>query len=291
MPKRVALVLSGGGAKGAFQVGAEKYAREVKGYRWSVISGVSIGALNGAYLAMENYDRLLEIWQTITTEKVFGRPRTWNIIGRIVRGKPSFFDAARFRPYFDEVDPGAMTVDLLVGAVSLVTGEYRLFRPGDPGFTRALLASAALPPLLPPVTVGAGVTDMIDGGARCAWPLGDVLETDPDEIVLLNCAAPASLPIETAPKAALLISQRAFEIAMHELYENDIRQFRRLNRLVEQAATAGVTLCDANGRPYRNIPLTVIEPDDRLGETVDFSQTNIRRSLDAGWEKAKKILG
>ena len=47
---KVALVLGGGGAKGAFQVAAEKYAREVKGYNWSVISGVSVGALNGTIL-------------------------------------------------------------------------------------------------------------------------------------------------------------------------------------------------------------------------------------------------
>ena len=49
MPK-VALVLSGGGAKGAFQLTAEKYAREVKGYHWDVIAGVSVGALNGSTL-------------------------------------------------------------------------------------------------------------------------------------------------------------------------------------------------------------------------------------------------
>ncbi len=291
MSKKIALVLSGGGAKGAFQVGAERYAREVKGYRWSVISGVSIGALNGAYLAMEQYDRLREVWQTITTEQVFGRPRTWNIIARIVRGLPSFFDTARFRTYFDEADPEAMTVDLLVGAVSLVTGEYLVFRPGDQGFKRALLASAALPPLLPPVAVRYGLPGMVDGGVRCAHPLGDVLATDPDEIVLINCGGPSTLAIDRAPRAALMISQRSLEIAMHEIFENDIRQFRRINRLVEHADAFGVALRDASGRPYRNIPLTVIGPDGRLGETVDFSQATIRRSIEAGWEQAKKVLG
>ena len=62
---KIALVLSGGGAKGAFQFMAEKYAREVKGYRWSIIAGVSVGALNGTMLAMEKYQRLEEIWRTI----------------------------------------------------------------------------------------------------------------------------------------------------------------------------------------------------------------------------------
>ena len=48
--KKIALILSGGGARGAFQVGAETYARDVKGYHWDIIAGVSVGALNGAML-------------------------------------------------------------------------------------------------------------------------------------------------------------------------------------------------------------------------------------------------
>ncbi len=71
MVKKTALVLSGGGAKGAFQVGAEKYAREVKGYHWDIIAGVSVGALNGSMLAMAKYDRLFEIWNTISSDKVY----------------------------------------------------------------------------------------------------------------------------------------------------------------------------------------------------------------------------
>ena len=62
MNKKVALVLSGGGAKGAFQFMAEKYAREVKGYRWDIIAGVSVGALNGTMLAMGKYKQLEDIW-------------------------------------------------------------------------------------------------------------------------------------------------------------------------------------------------------------------------------------
>ena len=58
MPGKTALILSGGGAKGAFECGAEKYAREVKGYNWDIIAGVSVGALNGGMLAMKKYDRL-----------------------------------------------------------------------------------------------------------------------------------------------------------------------------------------------------------------------------------------
>ena len=69
MTKKTALVISGGGAKGAFQMMAEKYAREQKGYRWDIIAGVSVGALNGMMLAMQKYARLEELWRNLTRKK------------------------------------------------------------------------------------------------------------------------------------------------------------------------------------------------------------------------------
>jgi NTE family protein len=68
---KVALVLSGGGAKGAFQAAAERYAREEKGYNWDIIAGVSVGALNGGMLAMKKYARVQELWETISNGKVY----------------------------------------------------------------------------------------------------------------------------------------------------------------------------------------------------------------------------
>ena len=69
-----ALVLSGGGSKGAFQVGVLKYLYEVRGFRPDIITGTSVGALNAAKLA-EGYgsdgysraglDGLVRLWQGI----------------------------------------------------------------------------------------------------------------------------------------------------------------------------------------------------------------------------------
>ena len=90
--KKVALVLSGGGAKGAFQFMAEKYAREVMGYRWDVIAGVSVGALNGVMLAMEKYQRLEDLWWNITRDQVFtGKLNLWSIL-KIAFGAQSIYN-------------------------------------------------------------------------------------------------------------------------------------------------------------------------------------------------------
>ena len=68
-----ALILSGGGALGAFQVGAERYARAVKGYRWDLIAGISVGALNGAMMAKGKYPELYKIWsEKMSNKLVYG---------------------------------------------------------------------------------------------------------------------------------------------------------------------------------------------------------------------------
>ena len=68
-PMKVGLVLSGGGAKGAYQVGMLKALHE-QGVRIDAISGASIGALNGAILAAspsiaEGVQRMETLWNTL----------------------------------------------------------------------------------------------------------------------------------------------------------------------------------------------------------------------------------
>jgi NTE family protein len=56
------LVLEGGGAKGAYQVGAVKALVEM-GYEFSAIAGTSIGAINGAFIVSGQLDFIYSIWE------------------------------------------------------------------------------------------------------------------------------------------------------------------------------------------------------------------------------------
>jgi NTE family protein len=65
LPPRTALVLSGGGARGAYEAGvvSQLYAQ---GEKFDVICGTSIGAINGAFIAQRpSADTLSAIWSTI----------------------------------------------------------------------------------------------------------------------------------------------------------------------------------------------------------------------------------
>ena len=70
--KKLALVLGGGGSKGAYRVGAYRALREL-GLSFSLVTGVSIGALNGAMIVQGDFDKASTLWESLDVEKVIGK--------------------------------------------------------------------------------------------------------------------------------------------------------------------------------------------------------------------------
>lgn len=74
----LAILLPGGGARGAYQVGFLRWvSRHVPEAHFPIVTGVSAGAINAAFLASHRgpqtaaVDRLVEIWSGLTAERVF----------------------------------------------------------------------------------------------------------------------------------------------------------------------------------------------------------------------------
>jgi NTE family protein len=291
--KKVALILSGGGAKGAFQCGAERYAREVKGYSWDIIAGVSVGALNGAMLAMGKYQRLFEVWNTISNDQVY--TGGFNLLGvlRLLFGAKSFYgNDPLWRLLQAEMEPEKITADLRIGAVSLVTGEYVQFTKDSPALKDAILASTIMPVIWSPLDVDDQHLAMVDGGVRNITPLGDVLALEPDELVVINCTPQQPARLDQPPANVLQIGLRSLDLMMNEIFVNDLRVFQRINALVRQAKDKGLELTHPRtGRAYRYIPCHIIDPDYDLGDTLDFSQETVQASLLAGVRRAREVLG
>ncbi len=295
MPK-VALVLSGGGAKGAFQFAAEKYAREVKGYKWDLIAGVSVGALNGVMLAMQKYARLAEIWKNISNGQVYtGKMNFWAIV-KLLFGSDSVYGNKPLKELIDrEVEPDLVATELRLGAVSLWTGEYKLFTSKDgefgPKLKEIVLASTIMPIIWKPLEITSSYREMVDGGLRNISPLGDVLDAAPDLVVVINCN-PAVPAVQERPfKNILDIGKRSLDIALNEIFVTDIREFLRVNKNVKEAAAHGCTLHNEAGKAFKYYECKIIQPEVPLGDTLDFSRESIQRSMEAGWGQAQKILG
>jgi len=101
-PRGLGLVLSGGGARGAYQVGVLQYlARQFPSAVPEILTGVSAGAINAAFIAarqepfVQKIDELAEMWSNLRIDEVFGvdahelmwRALRWG--GRLVSGGKS----------------------------------------------------------------------------------------------------------------------------------------------------------------------------------------------------------
>ena len=65
-----ALVLAGGGTRGSYQYGAVKALLELEEMDFDIITGTSIGALNGTLLVQRDYQAMADMWHTLSVDKI-----------------------------------------------------------------------------------------------------------------------------------------------------------------------------------------------------------------------------
>ena len=87
LSKEYGIVLDGGGARGAYQIGAWLALREA-GVKISAVAGTSVGALNGALICMDDPEKARKIWEEITFSKVMDVDDTW--MEKLFRGENKF---------------------------------------------------------------------------------------------------------------------------------------------------------------------------------------------------------
>jgi NTE family protein len=259
--------------------------REEGGYRWTRIFGISLGALNATLFAQ---GELLRLWQTIREEDVH-RTFSWpRVAWRVTVGGQLGYDNRPLRDLIREHGEGRpFLVPAHAGRVSLVTGLYDTVDSSEPGSFDAVWQSTTMPVIWEPV----GERAYVDGAIRNAAPLGDALDHEPSEIVVvLN--APKEIEPAGPPRHIVAAARRSLaEIAINEIFATDVRDFLRINALVCQAAEAGVTLRrPTDGSPYSFYPIRVVLPPEPLGHTLDFTPEVETRNLQAGIEAAREAL-
>jgi NTE family protein len=213
--ERVALVLQGGGALGAYQAGVYQAMHEV-GMEPDWVSGVSIGAINSAIIAGNPPGRRLSqlqaFWERITDRRIWpftpdgdvfrkARNATSNWL-TMVHGQPGFFsphitnpwlsapgaqsatsyyDSAPLRETLNELVDfsliNSQSIRFAVGAVNVLSGNFVYFDNATEQIgPEHIVASGALPPALPMVKIG---TDYFwDGGIVSNTPLQHLLDQD-----------------------------------------------------------------------------------------------------------------
>lgn len=177
-----AFVLSGGGARGALQVGMLRALLE-RGERPDIIVGTSIGAWNGVWLArdptLKGLMGLMQIWHKLTPARVllgrepYGNPNSRAIsamlmlsaIQHMTQGYASLYGDAGLHSLAAELLQDTafedLRVPLYVVAANLSRGGREVFSSGP--LQAPVLASSAIPGIFPPVHIGDSI--YVDGGA------------------------------------------------------------------------------------------------------------------------------
>src|SRR4051794_5879559 len=200
----VAFVLSGGASLGAVQVGMLRALAD-EGIRPDLLVGTSVGAVNGAFLAGRDFtrssvDELADVWLGLRRGQVFPLEPVSGLLGFLGARKNLVPDRALRRligppPAGDRLEQ--LPTPLHVIACDVLTGtEVRL---SEGPLVDAVLASAAIPGVLPPVDWNGRL--LIDGGVMNNTPITHALEIGADEIYVLPAGAPCALT--KPPRGAL----------------------------------------------------------------------------------------
>ena len=207
-----AFVLGGGGRWGAVEVGMLKALVEAE-IRPDMVLGTSIGAFNGSVIAAEpgpgGVRRLTDIWELLAGADLFGGK--FSRFRNAVALKPSLNDPTELRSLLAGVHGDRRIEDLEVRfqcvAASIERAAEHWFTEGP--LVDALMASAAVPTLFPPVRVGD--EHFYDGGLVDSVPLSRALALGATEVFVLQVGRLESplRPPRRLHEAALI----SFEIA------------------------------------------------------------------------------
>lgn len=210
--RNIIYVFQGGGALGAYQVGAFEALSE-HGYNPDMMVGISIGAINAAIIAgnkpKDRLAKLTQFWDKITTRIPFpslpelGLSKFHHFVSAgstMLMGQPGFFTPKLISPaLLNDTTPDQLSfydttplidtllelvdfnylnqkhVRLCLGTVELLSGEFIFFDSFEQEITpKHIMASAALPPGFPPIEIEGKY--YVDGGVFSNTPLTKVID-------------------------------------------------------------------------------------------------------------------
>lgn len=211
---KTAFVLGGGGRWGAVEVGMLRALDETE-IKPDLVLGTSIGAFNGSVIALEpgaeGVARLTQLWIEIAQSDVLQGSR-FDRFKNAATFKPALHETAEMRTLLEHVHPPHRLIEDLAIPFQCVAASIE--RAAEHWFTRgplieALLASAAVPALFPPVEIGG--QHFYDGGLVNSVPLARAIELGASEIYVLQVGRIESQlrPPQRLHEAALI----SFEIA------------------------------------------------------------------------------
>ena len=277
-----ALILSGGGAKGAYEAGAVAAFAE-RGLPIRIVAGSSAGALNAAMVVAGRADRLEAMWRTLRREQIYslrtpvffaGLLPGWLTL-RALGSASSLLDPQPLRGLitasldFERIR--SSPIRLLVTTTDLARREPRAF-DNRTVTVEVLMAAAAVPGAFPAVAVDGAL--LVDGGLTSRAPVLEALEAMPVARALVVMSYAPDEP-GGPPTTIRRAAEEAFETAMLHQIRRDVE----LARLKHPAVDVQVLTPSA---PLRLRPLE-FDPDG-MARLLDLGRADALACLQAWGE-------
>jgi len=194
-----AIVLSGGGARGAYQIGVWKALRKLH-YNYDIVTGTSVGCLNGVLMTTKEYRKALFVWRHLKYKKIFDKELKQNSNFDLVKeyAKGALFDGGmniknleknlhflvnKRKFYRSKIDYGLITVRYpSMKAISLTKKEIKEEKLID-----YLIASSTCFPVFKKKKIDESV--FIDGGYFDNLPINLAVSMGATEIIAVDLKA------------------------------------------------------------------------------------------------------
>ncbi len=292
------LITSGGGAKGAFSVGALQYLFSQGIDKFDIISGTSTGSLIANMAGIGDIATLADVYLNTKNEDVM-KPQ--NLVDSIMQGRPYVYDseplikqiATHVTPaIYDKIKQG--TTKLCFNSVSLQTGRLSVFSTHDinpsPYYDRfvidsydmmikAVISSANQPVFMQPIDING--KQYVDGGNREVIPTRLVIDNldnaGNNEIYILSNNPMAIKVFDKQYTDILSVLMRTIAIFVQEVRDNDLDVLKAYKRLFPDRT-----------KIFFISPTEDLDPEFSTG--LRFDKLRMQQWLAKGETMAKKIL-
>lgn len=203
-----AIVLSGGGSKGSYQIGVWRALRKLH-IKYDIITGTSVGALNGALMVQNKFHKAIKLWSKINMQLLFGDEATNSTkikdvlnMYRINFFKNGGMDVKILENVIDKyIDKDTFynsDIDFGLVAVNLSGKKAVQMKKKDipkDKLTDYLMASASCYPAFQKKDIDGN--KFIDGGVFDNMPINLAIDLGADSIIAVDLCAPG---IKARPK-------------------------------------------------------------------------------------------
>lgn len=243
--RKRALVLSGGGGRGAYHVGVLRFLEE---HEWlpDVVVGTSIGAVNGAAIASgHNARSLWSLWRRLETKDV-QKPNLNPLNGNFLLDTTPLRETLQREGWvnFDRINSTAAATHLRVTATDVNSGHLHVFGNSVDMYPSRMqlealgldhiIASCSIPIVYPATRLHDNL--YWDGATVANTPLGPAIDAGAEEIIVV-IMTPWELENEEenaaeTPRNLLSVASTTLEWALLASFQADLKMFRRINELV-----------------------------------------------------------